>query len=159
MNRFLPHFRSSSNFSLVCVNGANDCVWIALIILPCQILTRFQLHLNPLVLVVGVCVRNAKKVARWLLMAHVVVADYRDVLLAAWAWRCSAVRGMQELWRFVVRCGGNYCCRVVVTCRLKVLFTVIVGIIENFNFDVSHSLNLWVIVNWSQRKPVVLVIV
>lgn len=85
MNRFLSHLRSPRDFPLVRINGGDDGVWIALIVLTRQILTRFKLHLNPLILMVGVCVRNAKKVTRGLLMIHVVIADDGDILLAAGA--------------------------------------------------------------------------
>lgn len=76
VNCFLSHLRSSRDLSLVSINGCNDSVRITLVVFSRQILTRFQLNLNALVLVVGVGIRNAKKARRLLmLMIHVVVAD------------------------------------------------------------------------------------
>lgn len=164
MNRFLPHFRSPRDFPLVGVNCADDGVRITLIVLARQVLTCFEPHLNALILVVGVCVRNAKKVARGLLMkimmVQVVVADDGHVLLAVGARRNRTLGGMKELWWFVV--GGRRQQsrrRVIVASRLKVFFAVVVVVTDNLHFNVRHSLHFRVIVDWPQRKPMILVIV
>jgi hypothetical protein len=91
---------------------------------------------------------------------HVVVADDRDVLLAVGTRRHCALRGMKELWRFVVGGGCEHrCCRVIIARRLEILLAVIVVVADDFHLDVCHALHLGVIVHRSQRKPMVLVVI
>lgn len=162
MDGFFAHFRSTRDFTLVRVYGADNGVRIALVVLPRQILTAFQLHLDALVLMVRVGVRNAEKVPRRLLnVVHVIVADdVGDILLAARPRQNRAVCRVKKLWRFVICRGreqGGGC--VIVSGRLEVLFAVVVLVVQHFHFYVRHALYLRVVVDRSQGEPVVLVIV
>lgn len=67
---------------------------------------------------------------------------------------------MQKLWRFMIRGGGeHHRSRVIIARRFEVFFAVVVGVVEDFHLDLSHSLDLRVVIDRSQREPMIFVIV